>query len=103
MTALVDLMRLHREGKKLVGKGASIKLERVRAAHVPEKDGKSGFKSALITDTLWVSGLPYLFTSYPERAFVFANQTAARTFIERHKEELKPYQCKVHVWGNWRR
>jgi hypothetical protein len=64
-------MRIHRQVRPLVGEGCSIKIIR------RDRD-----------DVMWLSGLPYLFTGYAERAFVFT----------RHGEELK-YQCRVHEWA----
>ena len=80
LNATTDLIRLHRQARPLAGKGCSIKITR--------RDNY----------TMWLSGLPYLFTAYAERAFRFCNRKEAKEFITRHSEELK-YKCRIHEWA----
>lgn len=46
---------------------------------------------------MWVSGNPYLFTGFSERAFVFYDEAQADKVLETHAGVLRGF--RVHVWG----
>lgn len=58
-----------------------------------------GRGASLLNDTrsMWVSGSPYLFSGFGERAFVFKNREQAAEILKNHAGLLKGF--RVHVWG----
>lgn len=86
-----DLMELHASAKPLVNKGCSISVERERAQPC-SRTGRT-IRSRL---TSWISGNPYDFSSFNDRAFVFADRAAAEAFISRHRETFDKYR-RVHI------
>jgi len=75
-----DLMALHKSQIPLVDEGCSIKVE-----------GRG---------ISWVSGLPYAFTTFSERAFVFPDRATAEKFIARHPGTFASYsKVTVKEWG----
>lgn len=43
----------------------------------------------------YLSGLPYMFSGFPDRAFVFANSDEAAGFIARYPKELGGYEVRM--------
>lgn len=83
-----DLMQLHTAARPLINKGCSIVVTRER------------HKPIYSHATYWVSGNPYEFSAFNDRAFVFADRAEAEAFIARHRESFEKYQeTRIVEWA----
>lgn len=83
MTGLLEaLVEINATEQRIEEGGISIFDERLK--------GKHG-------GTRWLSGTPYLWSSFANNAFLFPNQASAVRLIMRFSDELAG--CGIHAWS----